>query len=82
MVNHPHRAQVRLSLTIDEAEALVDVLNFAKRLGYHPMTEYGRDNVVMSLVSKAEAARAEKPQRPMRMPRSLWDKLTADGDGK
>lgn len=44
MVNHPNRKQVRLSLTIQELDALRDLILFAERMGYHPLSDYARSH--------------------------------------
>ena len=60
MANHPNRRQIRLSLTPDEGDALLDLVRFARRLGYHPLTNYvqllGQDTAIAGLVHKMEAA--------------------------
>jgi len=59
VANHPHRKQIRLSLTPPELQALADLVLFAKQQGYHPMTEYAqqhdRDNATLRLVVKVYA---------------------------
>lgn len=59
MTNHPNRKLVRLSLTVKELDALKDVLLFAHRQGYHPLTEYaarlGHAHDTTSLVDKVNA---------------------------
>lgn len=59
MVNHPNRRQIRLSLSLPELEALVDVVLFAKRQGFHPFTEYaaqhGAGKATVSVAAKVEA---------------------------
>lgn len=59
MINHPNRKQVRLSLSVAELEALRDIIKFAGRLGYHPLSDYARahssDRAAPTVASKVEA---------------------------
>lgn len=61
MVNHPNRKQVRLSLSIPELQALRDLIQFAERQGYYPLTDYARahslsqERVTQAAVAKVNA---------------------------
>ena len=59
MVNHPNRKQIRLSLSVQELDALRDLIQFAERQGYHPLSDYARahsaDRAAPALVAKVNA---------------------------